>query len=513
MKKMMKKRSHLQTVTCLMLVLVMLAGIFAEPAQAAVYTPGLTTDMAEREPAAKFWSYGRAGKGGAGILNTALTIPEGDAVYMMYERNACNGMTIYSVFWKGRMWQVNAKNIVDIKATKYMSTCTEKTRRENKTGKKVEAKKIALIGKVEDPLQTYFIYAEPKVSDDNVVAEYAAGGSIKVIEPNYNSEWAEVLFNENAIGYMKKSWLNYKDAYLAGASVSAQPYIKLAKKKGFAQGVLKQFDYEGWITKKEFCRLAVNWYKATGHKLPEQSTKSPFTDTDDSYVIMAYQLGIVKSTKDNKFNPKKTLMHDQYNAMVKRLLKVSGESSSLYEILNADMLGSYYSYKGITREKVLQGFSHAYLMCGDTDYLVNDFGSETVIYTISPADNKKVCLDVYEGQTERGAKIGLWEKNGDKNQKFYIKEINGFKLLCNKNSKKALTGTGNDVYQEAYGYECQKLSFQYNKDGTVCIINGNGKYLEVKDGNATNGGDLIWAAKNGSSTQKWVFTWEVYHSR
>lgn len=509
MRGVMKKRSHLRTAICMMLILAMFATILPENVRAAVYTPGLTTDMAEREAIAAFQTYGKAGKGGAGISGTVLTIPEGDIVYLMYERNACNGKYLYSVFWKGRMWEVNAKDIVDLKATKYNSAYTEKWGRETVKGQTVKAKKTVLLGKITEPLQYYYIYASPKVTDENVIGEIAAGGSIDIIKENYNAKWAEVLFGD-CIGYIKRDWINSADSYLRGASRNTQASIKQAKKVGLTQGVIKPGDYGGWMTKKEFCRLAVNWYKATGHKLPKQSKKSPFIDTKDKYVIMAYQLGIVKSTKNKKFKPNNALLRDQYDAMVKRLLHVAGEPSELFGVMNAYTLGTYSKNWGVTREGALVGFYNAYRMVQKTNYLANDYGEDSIAYTISPADNTKICLDVYEGSTDRGAQIGLWEKNGNNNQQFRIKEINGFTLLYNINSRKALTGTDNAVYQESFGYDCQKLRFQYNNDGTVSIINGNGYYLDIKDGAAKSGGELIWAKKNGSSTQKWVFSWKAY---
>ena len=501
----MRKRSHFRTAICLMLVLAMFVTILPESVQAAVYTPGLTTDLAELESIAAFQTYGKAGPGGAGISNTVLTIPEGDIVYLMYERNACNGRYIYSVFWKGRMWEVDAKDIVDLKATKYNSAYTEKWGRETVKGQTVKAEKTVLLGKITEPLQSFYIYAEPKVTDENVIGEIAAGGSVEIIKENYNAKWAEILFGE-CIGYIQRDCLNHADSYLRGASRNTQASIKQAKKVGLAQGILKPGDYGGWMMKKEFCRLAVNWYKATGHKLPKQSKKSPFIDTKDPYVIMAYQLGIVKSTKNKKFKPNDALLGDPYDTMVKRLLRVAGAPSELFGVMNAYTLGTYSKNWGVTREGALVGFYNAYRMLQKTDYLVNDYGEDSIAYTISPADNTKICLDVYEESTDRGAQIGLWEKNGNNNQQFRIKEMNGFTLLYNVNSKKALTGTDNEVYQEAFGYDCQKLSFQYNNDGTVSIINGNGWYLDIKDGAATSGGELIWAKKSGSSSQKFVFT-------
>lgn len=510
-KKVTKKQSRWRMVICLMLSFVMLAGVLAEPVQAAVYTPGLTTDFAQLEPIAAFQTYGKAGPGGAGILNTVLTIPEGEIVYLMYERNACNGMYIYSVFWKGRMWQVNAKDIVDLKATKFNSAYTEKWAREEIKGQTVKVKKTVLLGKITEPLKYYYVYANPKVTDGNVIGVYAAGGAVDIIKENYNAKWAEILFGQ-CVGYVQRDYLNHADAYLSGATRNTQASIKQAKKLGLTQGIIKPGDYESCIKKKDFCRLAVNWYKATGHKLPKQSKKSPFTDTKDPYVIMAYQLGIVKSTKNNKFQPNKELLDDQYDALVKRLLRVAGAPSAVFNVMRADTLGFWH--EGITRERALVAFYNAYRMLQKTDYLVNDFYDPdySIVYTISPADNPKLCLDVYDKSTDRGAPIGLWEKNDDKNQQFRIKEIHGFTLIYNVNSGKALTGTDNEVYQEAIGYDCQKLSFKYNSDGTVSIINGEGRYLDIKDGAAKSGGTLIWAPKSGSSTQKWVFTYKAYKS-
>ena len=46
MRAVKRKQSHLRTIICMMLVLAMLATILPENVQAAVYTPGLTTDFA-----------------------------------------------------------------------------------------------------------------------------------------------------------------------------------------------------------------------------------------------------------------------------------------------------------------------------------------------------------------------------------------------------------------------------------------------------------------------------------
>lgn len=106
---------------------------------------------------------------------------------------------------------------------------------------------------------------------------------------------------------------------------------------------------------------------------------------------------------------------------------------------------------------------------------------------------------------DRGAEIGLYDKNGGGNQVFCLRETNGFLTIYSNYSKDVLTGTTEEVYQDAREYESQKTTTEYNDDGTVCIVNGNGLYLDIKGGSAVSGAKLIFAPKSGSSSQKFVF--------
>ena len=70
-----------------------------------------------------------------------------------------------------------------------------------------------------------------------------------------------------------------------------------------------------------------------------------------------------------------------------------------------------------------------------------------------------------------------------------------------------LTGFGNFSVIQNYlgGTKGQKLTFEYNDDGSVCIRNELGKYMDLKDGTAVAGGKLVFREKSGSSSQKFVF--------
>lgn len=497
------KKQSIRTAIGLMLVLAMLVTILPESAQAAGTTSGFTTDLVDLSRSATFRTYAKAGKGGAGFIGTSLGAPEGTVLYIEDGRNTCSGKYIYRVYYEGRMWTIYASKVVELKDTAYMTAYYAKQNRESK-GKKIKVKKTALVGNVMDPLHYYYIYAKPKVTEENCIAAVAVGETIPVIKENYNSKWAEVLWG-NAIGYIQKDCLNYTDGYLSDLGLRSQQDVKQAKKAKLTyNGILKNYGKD--LTKKEFCRLAVNWYKATGNTLPKQSKKSPFTDTKDSYVIMAYQLGIVKSTSNKKFQPNKMLTHDQYNALVKKLLSVT-KNSKVYDYMSTYSLSSTSEGDGVSREEALRKFYQSYRMLQKKDYLVggDDYRYSEITYTISPADNPNVCLDVWEWSNAVGGEIGLYDKKGSKNQKFLIYYVNGFTTINSLYSQKTLAGTTKKVYQDRIWYNCEKLTIEYNDDGTVCIKNGDGLYLDIKGGAAVSGAHLIYAPKSGSSSQKFVF--------
>ena len=163
---------------------------------------------------------------------------------------------------------------------------------------------------------------------------------------------------------------------------------------------------------------------------------------------------------------------------------------------------------GVSRETALCNFYRSYRMLQKKNYLVggDDWRYSEVTYTISPADNPMVCLDVFEAKNDVGAEIGLYSKKGSKNQKFLIYYVNGFTTINSLSSQKTMSGSRDKVYQDRIWYEREKMTIEYNDDGTVCIQNGEGLYLDIKGGKAVSNAHLCFAPKSDSSTQKFVFT-------
>ena len=190
--------------------------------------------------------------------------------------------------------------------------------------------------------------------------------------------------------------------------------------------------------------------------------------------------------------------------MMKSMLSAAKVKNKVYPYVKFDF--------DVTREGAIRNLYRAYKMVQKKDYLITS-GSHVyndLVYTISPADNPNVCLDDWEWSDASGAEIGLYTKTGNKNQKFVLYNVNGFTTITNVWSQKTLNGTTQKVYQDYKEYEAEKMRFEYNNDGTVCIINGDGLYLDIKDGQAVSGAHLIFAPKSGSSTQKFVFSTQPY---
>ena len=402
-----------------MLMLAMTATILPEPVQAA--ESGFTTDLVDLRREAEFQIYGKVGKGGANFANTVVRAPEGATLYIE-RRESCSGQSIYRVYYEGKMWSVYSKDVVDLKDTAHDTAYREWWNRVKKQGKKIQTK-TALIGDVMDPFHYYYIYAKPNATDGNCIGAVAVGADVSVINENYNSKWAEILWGQ-AIAYIQKDCLNIADAYLAGREIRSQP------------------------DKKPTC--------------------------------------------------------NQYNALMKNLLRVTKDEKKVYDYVS-ERSSSYWR---VSRETAIRSFYRAYRLVQKKGYLISsdDYAVSRNVYTISPADNRNICLDVWGSEKSAGAEIGLYNKNGGKNQYFFLYQVNGFTIIDNLNSQETLNGTTNKVYQDRRWYDSERMTFEYNNDGTICIKNGDDLYLDIQGGKAISGAHLMFAPKSGSSTQKFVFT-------
>ena len=111
------------------------------------------------------------------------------------------------------------------------------------------------------------------------------------------------------------------------AAEDSSPWAKESIDKAISEGIVPdtlQSDYTSNITRKEFCRLAVQTYiKKTGYTIQEY-LQTPFTDIDDDYVTTAYMLEIVSGKGNEKFDPDSAITRQEAAVMLNNLAEVSG---------------------------------------------------------------------------------------------------------------------------------------------------------------------------------------------
>lgn len=82
-----------------------------------------------------------------------------------------------------------------------------------------------------------------------------------------------------------------------------------------------QAKYRSSITREEFCEIAVRLYDALSGKEVMLPAENPFTDTKNTQVMKAYQLGIVQGKGNRKFDPHNTITREEISVMLYHTLQ------------------------------------------------------------------------------------------------------------------------------------------------------------------------------------------------
>ena len=105
-----------------------------------------------------------------------------------------------------------------------------------------------------------------------------------------------------------------------GASSWAVAEIDLAVKAGLTTSSILS-NFQNSITREEFCEIAVKLYEALSGETAQPINPNPFTDTSNSEILKAYNLGIVKGIAADKFAPNKNITRQEICVMLLRALK------------------------------------------------------------------------------------------------------------------------------------------------------------------------------------------------
>lgn len=132
---------------------------------------------------------------------------------------------------------------------------------------------------------------------------YAGGPNVGALA----SEWS------NIISVNTPAW--------SSASAWATAELQNASELGIIPDILKGADMTKPITREEFCELAVLLYEKVTESTATPASPNPFTDTVNSQILKAYELGITTGTSTTTFSPKALINREQCATMLFRAIK------------------------------------------------------------------------------------------------------------------------------------------------------------------------------------------------
>lgn len=157
-----------------------------------------------------------------------------------------------------------------------------------------------------------------EVEDEEVVAATLSNGVLKI---------TGLKMGESAI------WLRNSDTYTTvdvtvcyDVAKNASEWAKADVRKAIGDGFVPSELREEWtrsITREEFAKMAVRFLDLEG-VISASIAPAPFTDTENPYVLAAYEAGIVKGAGERKFNPTGNITRQEAAVMLMRVAKYMG---------------------------------------------------------------------------------------------------------------------------------------------------------------------------------------------
>lgn len=173
--------------------------------------------------------------------------------------------------------------------------------------------------------------------------------------------------------------ITYADSALPQSDMNlpsdwAKAEIDKAKEVNLVPEKLQE-KYASNITREEFSEVAVNLYEALSGKKGILQGENPFTDTQNTNVAIASNLGIVQGRGDGEFGPNDMITRQEISVMLYRTLKAAKPEynySDMYEYIFAD----YNMISSWAREAVGYLYSVG-VINGVGDNLFNPRGNTT----------------------------------------------------------------------------------------------------------------------------------------
>lgn len=108
----------------------------------------------------------------------------------------------------------------------------------------------------------------------------------------------------------------------SGTSDWAKEELNKAETYGLIPDVLQEANVSMPINRAEFAAVSVKLYEVLSGELAVETAENPFTDTEDSEVLKAYELGITSGVTVNSFEPDSLLSREQAATMLARVYTI-----------------------------------------------------------------------------------------------------------------------------------------------------------------------------------------------
>ena len=149
------------------------------------------------------------------------------------------------------------------------------------------------------------------------------------LKATINNETASAYIENNKITIEKVYEIKKPEKKWSKASEWAIPELENAIDYALIPNSINNQDFTQNITRAEFAAVAVRMYEALTLKTARPAEVNPFTDTKDSDVLKAYNLGITNGTSATTFDPKSLITRQEMATMMVRTLEKADISTNV----------------------------------------------------------------------------------------------------------------------------------------------------------------------------------------
>ena len=224
-------------------------------------------------------------------------------------------------------WMISGDNEEDYYITNYISSFIEAFYKGEEEGKNDTSEYV------EEPfdqiLELYHVMTLAK-NASNIISIHYPQNTLKLIQDNdsyYSTNGGEKK-KKPAAQPASDTSKDDKDTIWSKVDDWALDEMEKAAKQNLIPDTFKGKNFTKEISRADFVAVAVNLYEVLTGKKAETTTNNPFTDTDDEYVLKAYNLGITVGVSKEEFG-NGLITREQMATMISRALKAAGAKDVL----------------------------------------------------------------------------------------------------------------------------------------------------------------------------------------